>query len=206
MYRKKIIIFLSLTVLLFTSCKDDTLYSRLESGTGKKFNRPEKTLVVYYSRTSNTKETALLFHKLLGGDIEVIVDKKKRQGFLRACIAVFESVIGVKTTIEPIKYNPENYDLVIIGSPIWVKHTTPAVRAYLDIYGKDIKAAMLFCTYETRGAKDVLREMRDMLGNAEIVAEFSFVKTKEKLPETEKVINDFFNVKSISADPVRKPN
>ncbi len=185
------ILFLALIALLFSNCNSNTLHSQLESGTEKKFNHPDKTLVVYFSRTGNTKEAALLFHKLLGGDIEEIVDKKNRQGLLRAGIAIFESIIGIKTTIEPAKYNPKNYDLVIIGSPIWVKHTTPAVRAYLEKYSKDIKTAMLFCTYETRGPKDVLREMREMLGNTKIEAEFSFVKPKENFAETEKVIRNF---------------
>jgi flavodoxin len=104
-----------------------------------------KTLVVYYTRTGNTKFAAETIAAEIGADIEEIVDLKKRQGRLAFLGNGKDAMQGKETQIAPTKRSPADYDLIVVGSPIWAGSPTPAIRTYLnknDLSGK--KVALFF--------------------------------------------------------------
>lgn len=90
-----------------------------------------KTLVVFYSRTGNTKIVADKISKILNADIEEIIDKKNRKGILGWLRSGRDSTLKKTAEIEFWK-NPIDYDLVIIGTPIWAFSMAPAIRTYLS--------------------------------------------------------------------------
>lgn len=106
-----------------------------------------KTLIVYYSKTGTTKKLAELIAKEIKADMEQIVDKKKRSGIIGWIIAGRDGMKKIPTQIEKTKYDPSNYDLVLIGGPLWgFKSVAPASRTYL-LQNKDkIKKAAFFMT------------------------------------------------------------
>jgi flavodoxin len=85
------------------------------------------TLVVYYSRTGHNKQMAKQLHDRVGGDVDQIVDMKKRDGMF-GCVmaAIFKS----KTQIEFSK-DPTAYDQVVVVTPLWGGNLPPATRTYL---------------------------------------------------------------------------
>ena len=100
-----------------------------------------KSLVVYYTRTGNAKFVAETIAAELGSDTEEIVDRKKRAGALGWVSAGKDSTQEKETQITPTKLSPSNYDLIVIGTPIWAWRPTPAIRTYLkqnDLSGKKI--------------------------------------------------------------------
>jgi flavodoxin len=103
-----------------------------------------KALVVYYSRTGNTKFIAETLAKDLNCDIEEIVDNKKRSGVVGSASAYFRP--KATTTIKEMKNDPKDYDIVIIGTPIWWYTSTPAVNEFLNKYKQQIKKAAFFYT------------------------------------------------------------
>ena len=104
----------------------------------------KKILVVYYSRTGNTRKVGKMISKILKADSEEIIDKKNRSGILGWIFGGRDAMMKKGTEIE-YKKDPSKYNLVVIGTPIWVATVTPAIRTYLE--SNKIKKVAFFCTY-----------------------------------------------------------
>ncbi len=102
-----------------------------------------KKLVVFYSRTGNTRKIGKEIAGILGSDADEITDLKDRSGMIGWIMAGRDA-----TAKKParIKYNndPSRYDIVIIGTPVWAWTVTPAVREYLS--RNRFKNVAFFCT------------------------------------------------------------
>ena len=86
-----------------------------------------QTLLVYYSKTGNTKKVAEAVIKDLKCTVsELIFDEatKKIQG----------------------DHNPTGYDKVVIVSPVWGMSLAEPMKVYLNKYGKFIKSYNLIVT------------------------------------------------------------
>ena len=77
----------------------------------------KKILVVFYSRTGNTKKVAQDIAQSLGADVEQLIDKKDRSGALGYMGAGKDASKEMLADIEPIKYDPAKYDLIVMGTP-----------------------------------------------------------------------------------------
>ena len=85
------------------------------------------TLVVYYSRTGHNEQMAQQLHAALPGDLDQIVDMKKREGMF-GC--VMSAMLRMKTRIQFGK-DPAAYDQVVVVTPFWAGALPPATRTYL---------------------------------------------------------------------------
>lgn len=147
-----------------------------------------KVLVVYYSRTGNTRLVSDEIARMLNADIEVIDDKKNRAGVFGFLKCGFEVIFKKLPEIEPIKNNPDEYDLVIIGSPTWAGRVSSPVRTYLTSYGHRLKKVAFFTTCSASGDK-IFSQMEELSSPPLAVLE---VKEKElKSDEFLKKVEDF---------------
>ncbi len=119
-----------------------------------------KILVAYYSRTGTTKKVAEAISKQLKCDIEEVIDTKDRRGVIGYLSGGRDATLRKLTKIKPIKKNPANYDLVVVGTPIWSWNTIPAIRAYLT--ENKFKKAAFFCTMGGSGDKRAFEEMEKL--------------------------------------------
>ncbi|NLE00702.1 MAG: hypothetical protein GX640_12605 [Fibrobacter sp.] len=91
-----------------------------------------KVLIAFYSKTGTTRKLAGMLGKELQADLEEIIDKKKRSGIIGWLISGRDGMKHIPTEIELVKNNPADYDIVLIGGPLWgFKGTAPATRTYL---------------------------------------------------------------------------
>jgi len=121
-----------------------------------------KTLVVIYSRTGNTLSVAKRIANELDADLEVIEDKTKRKGILGFLRSGYESVRKkVPAIVEP-KHNPKDFDLVIIGTPIWAGGMSSPVRAYLLRFRGQFRHVAFFATSAGGGHDKALGEMAEL--------------------------------------------
>jgi len=67
---------------------------------------------------------------------------------------------------------PDDYDLVIIGTPIWAWKPTPAIRTYISQNNLAGKKVALFYTFET-GMKQVAEETKALIPNTTVTSELS---------------------------------
>jgi flavodoxin len=105
-----------------------------------------KTLVVYFSKTGNTRKIAEEISKKLNSDLDEITEIKTRGFFGKWINGARESISGKSSKIT-YKKNPKNYDLIILGGPIWAWHLIPPIRAYLEQNKKNIKKLAFFVTF-----------------------------------------------------------
>ena len=126
-----------------------------------------KTLVVFYSRSGTTKRVALDVAKALNADIDEVIDKKSRKGILGFLRAGYDATRGKTTEIE-FEKDPSDYDLVIIGTPVWNSRVTPAIRTYLLRNRERIKRAAFFSTCAGRPGK-CLEQMEELWGKKPIL-------------------------------------
>jgi flavodoxin len=99
-------------------------------------------LTVYYSRSGNTKKVAETISNTIGGDLEEITESRSRAGPLGFLLSGREAQGEITSTINSLKYDPSNYDLLIIGTPIWAGKISSPVRTYLKkVVGKTNKVA-----------------------------------------------------------------
>ena len=102
-------------------------------------------LVTFYSRTGNTKKVAEEIAKELRADIDEIKDIKNREGIVGFIGAGRDAVFKKQTRIKN-NLNPDDYGLIIIGTPIWAGTMVPAIRSYLVKNNLKNKKVAFFCT------------------------------------------------------------
>jgi flavodoxin len=123
-----------------------------------------KTLVVFYSRTGTTRKVGEEIVKMLGADIEEIIDLKNRSGPIGWLGAGRDAMKKKVTDIKEIVKNPKDYDLVIIGTPNWGASIAPAVRTFLEKYKNNIKKAAFFCTMGGESPGKIFIQMEEIIG------------------------------------------
>jgi flavodoxin len=156
-----------------------------------------KSLVVYYSRTGNARFIAETIAAEIGADIEEVVDLKKRSGALGFIIGGFDARRGKKTEIAPTKKSPTDYDLVIIGTPIWAGSPSPAINTYLkknDFSGK--KVAIFFA----QGGKkpQAIEKTKVLMPNSNCIGELSIINALDNKEESEKQIAEWCTTLTVS--------
>ncbi|MDD4111130.1 MAG: flavodoxin domain-containing protein [Clostridia bacterium] len=102
-----------------------------------------KILVTFYSKTGHTKRVSTDLAKNLKSDIDEIIDLKNRNGIWGWIKAGYDGFKGKLTEIKNQK-NPGNYDLVLVGTPVWGDNLSPAVRTYITKYKNDLKKVVVF--------------------------------------------------------------
>lgn len=112
-----------------------------------------RVLVVYYSRSGFTKKLAIKLAENLNADIEELIDKNERKGFWGFMISGYEAVTRKEAKIFPLIKNPENYELVIVCSPVWVSSLSSPVRAFLNKNKDKIKNIAFISSYKSSAGK-----------------------------------------------------
>ena len=105
-----------------------------------------KKLVVYYSLSGNTKEAAIKIAKAIDADLlELETVKNMPKGFA-AQIIVGGGQVMMKyiPELKPFDKNVEEYDEIILGSPIWNSKGVPAVNSFLKDESAAAKVTSLF--------------------------------------------------------------
>lgn len=146
-----------------------------------------KSLVVYYSRTGNARFVAQTIAAEVGADVEEVIDLKKRSGIIGFLKSGRDARGGKITKIAPTTKSPVNYDLIILGTPIWAGRQSPAITTYLkenDLSGK--KVAFFFA----QGGKKLqaIDQTKALIPNSNYVGELSVVNALANKAESEKQI------------------
>lgn len=141
-----------------------------------------KTLVVYYSRTGTTQRLAQQIAERLHADIEKISDTTDRSGAIGYFSAGRDAMQRRMTKIAETTYDPANYDLIILATPVWAWTVTPAMRAYVIKNREKFKKIGLVLT---RGNSDVIKifkEFEEMCGK-KVTSKLTLL-TKEVIQNT----------------------
>jgi flavodoxin len=111
-------------------------------------NGNQKVLIVYYTRTGNTKQMAGIIHRLAGGDC---VELKTVDPYPSSYDALLEQAqreinSGHKPPLDTIIEDINTYDVIFVGYPIWLGTTPPPVVTFLSEHNFPGKKIIPFCT------------------------------------------------------------
>ena len=155
---------------LCSSCQatnvDNKVQSKLDS---------EKVLIVYLSRTNNTKAIAQIIHEKIGGRLvalELVTPYPENYQSIVAQV-VKENESGflppLKTKIE----NIEKYDLVFVGFPTWGMQLPPPLKSFLSQYDLSGKTIVPFNTNAGYGIGGSFETVKKLCANSTVLEGFS---------------------------------
>jgi flavodoxin len=123
-----------------------------------------KTLILFYSRTGLTKRVAEKIAEALGADIEEVIDTADRSGANGYLISGRDAALNRLAKIKDLNHNLSNYDLVVVGTPIWAWNMATPIRTVLSEQKDKIKQTAFFCTQGDSGAKQAFSKMARLIG------------------------------------------
>ena len=125
-----------------------------------------KVLVAYYSRTNITKKVGDEIARLLDADVEEIVSKVNYNGKIGYMRGGKDAISAKIIDLEPLKFNPEDYDLIYLGVPVWAgKAATPMISYIKQNEGK-FNNVKFFVTAGSTGFDGAFKQMEDYVGKS----------------------------------------
>ncbi len=136
-----------------------------------------KTLVIYYSLEGTTQRVAESVAEAMNADLLALRPRKEiaAQGFLKYPVGGFQVLTKQKPALHPLEKDPDDYDLLFIGTPVWAGQHTPAMRSFFAQTELQQKAVALFCTHKGAVGK-TFQSMRAELAGNRILGERAFVQ------------------------------
>ncbi len=101
-----------------------------------------KAAIVYYSKTGRTRQVALYIERKLAEsgiqtntyEIRQVREYSKWLLYLNPRV-IYDTLSGRLVEIRELTgFNPEDFDVLILGTPIWIGRITPAMRSFIRQY------------------------------------------------------------------------
>jgi menaquinone-dependent protoporphyrinogen IX oxidase len=123
-----------------------------------------KTLIVYYTRTGNTRKIVDELQAGLAADIEEITEKGSRRGPLGWLKSGRQGASKADVEIQPIESEPSRYELVVLASPVWAGNVSAPMRAFIKRYGDSLPETAVFLTHDSPDASQAFADVDSLLG------------------------------------------
>jgi flavodoxin len=134
----------------------------------------KKILIVYLSRTKNTKAIAEIIRQNVGGDLVALELEKPYPTDYKAIVeqVAKENEFGflppLKTKIE----NIEKYDVVFVGFPTWGMQLPPPMKSFLRQYDLSRKTIIPFNTNAGYGVGSSFQTVKELCSNCKVLEGF----------------------------------
>lgn len=134
-----------------------------------------KILIVYLSRTNNTKAIAEMIHQKVGGTLVPLELKKPYPENYQAIVkqVAEENETGylppLKTKIDSI----QNYDVVFVGFPTWGMQLPPPMKSFLKQHDLSGKTVIPFNTNAGYGIGNSFETVKMLCPDSKILEGFS---------------------------------
>ncbi|MCX6063371.1 MAG: hypothetical protein NTV26_04160 [Caldiserica bacterium] len=108
-----------------------------------------RVLIVYYSSAGHTRTIAEQLAKAAQADLEELraVGEPAGTGARHYFWALRRLLLSQKPVLLPVAHDASTYDLIILGSPVWLGTFSPMVRSYIRMTSLAHKHVALFCSY-----------------------------------------------------------
>jgi flavodoxin len=135
----------------------------------------KKILIVYLSRTNNTKAIASIIHEKVGGKLVALELEKPYPENYQAIVqqVAKENETGylppLKTKIDSI----DQYDVVFVGFPTWGMKLPPPVKSFLKQYNLSGKTIVPFNTNAGYGIGSTFDTVKELCPNSNVLEGFT---------------------------------
>ena len=135
-----------------------------------------KNLVIFYSLEGNTKLIASTIARAINADVLELKTKKKYsdKGFKKYFWGGKSVIFKEKPELLEVNKNIEDYENIIIGTPIWVGTYAPPFNTFFKenkIQGKNIA---LFACHGVGGATKFFNNIKKEIPNNKFIGEIDF--------------------------------
>jgi hypothetical protein len=127
-----------------------------------------RKLIIYYSRSNATRKLAGELVKELGADVVTLQERQSRAGLTGYMRSLWDASRGVLPPIDPLYVDPRNYDLILLGTPVWAGRAACPMRRFLCDAAHRLPPTAYFCTYGGRGYETTFSDMCDLDGKAPV--------------------------------------
>ena len=144
-----------------------------------------KGLIIFYSRTGKTRTITGTMRDILGYHFQEIIDLKGRSGFLGYMSGIIDIFFRPITEIVPKEVNFDNYDFLLIGSPIWGNRFPPAITTFFNMARFTGKKVVLFATFGSHMKESILDKYSNFITDrgGKVIGTFK-IKTRSKYLDT----------------------
>lgn len=144
-----------------------------------------KSIVVYFSLEGNSKYVADRIAEYVGADtlgLEPV--KKYPTGNVSKFVWGGKSVVfGDKPKLLPYKFDAKDYDVIIIGTPVWAGTFAPPLKTFLREHDLSHKKVALYACCGGGSTEKCIDNLKKELKNCEIIGSFSLVDPGQKQSE-----------------------
>lgn len=157
-----------------------------------------KTIIIYYSYGTHTKMIAEEIQKELKCDLLEVKPVIPFSTDYDEVVAEYQNNECAKETpeIQKININLDDYDKIIIGTPVWWYTINPVIRTFLTKYDLSGKTVIPFATNAGWLGRS-FKEIKSLCKNSKIENEKSILfttdHTENKLVTSEKEIQEWIN-------------
>lgn len=159
-----------------------------------------KILVVYYSLEGNTDYIAQMIARKCGAVLERLrPENEPPKNALRYIIGGREAIRNEKARLNTTVYDPEAYDVIVVGSPVWAGRMTPAVREYLVSHPFEGKKTAIFACSASGKADRTIDGIRTLMAGNEVIGTASFRHPLRYSNKAEIQVNRFLEETGLAA-------
>ncbi len=135
-------------------------------------SKPLKVLVIYYSFAGHTRTVAEQVARSAQADLEELrgVGEPSGTGMRHYIWALRRVLFSQKPLLANVQHDASAYDLIILGSPVWLGTFSPIVRSYIQTAPLAGKRVALFCSYRNSPGP-AFKHVTRMLKESTVVAD-----------------------------------
>jgi len=122
-----------------------------------------RNLIVFHSRSGNTRRVAQALAKRLHADLDEIRIVQPLPGALGYLMCAIESMAALTPALRRPHHDPAGYGLVVIGTPVWFWNVASPVRSWLEAQRPSRRVAF-FCTMGGSGSGRAFATMAALAG------------------------------------------
>lgn len=156
-----------------------------------------KALVVYYSLGGNTRKIANLIQSKINADIAEIKLKQDYKGSYDEIVEIGQEEVnsGYMPKIKQLTANLDDYDAIILGTPVWWYTFAPAMKSFLNTYNLANKNIYIFAT-NGGWIGHTFQDFKDALPKSNIVSNINIqFNDKDLAIPQETILNWIENIK-----------
>ena len=131
-----------------------------------------KVLIIYFSRSGNTREIANQIHEIIGGDITELQTVEPYPDEYDAVTkqAKQELNSGYKPALKTKVENVWSFEVIFVGSPNWWSTISSPVRTFLSEYDLSGKSIAPFITHEGSGLGRSVTDIATLCPNSTMLS------------------------------------
>lgn len=142
--------------------------------------------IIYHSVSGHTREIAEYLADTCDGMLIEIVGRTHYNAVTRYILGGKRAMSGEKDEIDPAMINVADFDALVVGTPVWARHPTPAINAAVDaLQGCEGKEAVIYATCGAM-AGDTLALLESALEQKGVQVKGGVVFAQKELESEEK--------------------